>query len=348
MNMIPVELDLQGMRDCLLRRGTPRRVFFFEHAEAEPIKDAIVKRYGLMDGEGETDPNRRAWAREIRVQRFLGHELFRVRPPNWRITDKMAHEGDSWENEHGGPIQTWADFESFPWVDPAEVDFSQLEWYEKNLPLDMGVYVTTHIWEHVRVLMGFEAFCYKLYEEPELVDAVAAKVGEFNLALARALCGFRSVFAVYGSDDLGFKTATIIQPDVLREKILPWHRRMAAEAHDRGKLYLLHCCGDVTEIMDDLIDDVGIDAKHSFEDVIEPVTEAKARWGARVALLGGLDVDLIVRADEETIRSRVRDTLDVCQPGGGYCLGLGNWVTDYIPLENYLVVLDEGRRYGRG
>jgi len=41
----------------------------------------------------------------------------------------------------------------------------------------------------------------------------------------------------------------------------------------------------------------------------------------------------------------VRRTLAVCQPGGGYCLGTGNSVANYIPLDNYLAMLDEGRRW---
>jgi uroporphyrinogen decarboxylase len=48
------------------------------------------------------------------------------------------------------------------------------------------------------------------------------------------------------------------------------------------------------------------------------------------------------------VRRRVRETLDVCQPGGGYCLGTGNSVSNYVPVDNYLAMLDEGRRYGRG
>ena len=133
-------------------------------------------------------------------------------------------------------------------------------------------------------------------------------------------------------------------PDYIADKFLPWHRQMASYAHERGKLFFFHCCGKVDPLMDVLIDEVGIDAKHSFEENVVPVTEAKRRWGERVALLGGLDVDFIARSPIEAIRRRVRATLDICQPGGGYCLGLGNWVTDYIPVENYLAVLDEGRR----
>ncbi|MCD6302234.1 MAG: uroporphyrinogen-III decarboxylase-like protein, partial [Anaerolineae bacterium] len=75
------------------------------------------------------------------------------------------------------------------------------------------------------------------------------------------------------------------------------------------------------------------------------VIEHKRLYGDRLAALGGIDVDFLCRADEEAIRRRVRNTLDACMPGGGYCLGTGNSVANYIPLENYLIMLDEGRRW---
>jgi uroporphyrinogen decarboxylase len=205
---------------------------------------------------------------------------------------------------------------------------------------------TVTVWEPLRKLLGYENLCLKLYDDPALVDEAARRVGEYYLALTRGLSSFKCIFTIYGSDDFGYKTATMVSPDVLRQTILPWHKRTASCAHAQGKFYFLHACGRNDAIMDDLIDDVKIDAKHSFEDNIHPVTEAKALWGERITLLGGLDVDFIARATEAEIRERVRQTLDACLPGGGYCLGLGNWVTSCIPLDNYLTVLDEGRRYG--
>jgi uroporphyrinogen decarboxylase len=151
---------------------------------------------------------------------------------------------------------------------------------------------------------------------------------------------------LYVSDDLGYKTATMLPPADLRRLILPWHKRFAELAHARGKLVFLHSCGQMYDLMDEYIDDVKIDAKHSFEDVIMPVTEAKRRYGVRLTLLGGMDVDFLARADEASIRARTRDYLDLCMPGGGYFLGTGNWVTHYIPLDNYLAMLDEGRKWG--
>ena len=107
----------------------------------------------------------------------------------------------------------------------------------------------------------------------------------------------------------------------------------------------MHSCVQLKEIMDDLIDDVKIDGKHSYEDTILPVTEAKIIYGQRVALLGGIDMDFLCRSDHASIRQRIRETLQSCMPGGGYCLGTGNTVANYIPLENYLTMLDEGRSF---
>ena len=53
--------------------------------------------------------------------------------------------------------------------------------------------------------------------------------------------------------------------------------------------------------MDDIID-AGVDAKHSFEDQIMPVTEVKRRWGKRISILGGIDVDFLCHASIEQVR----------------------------------------------
>lgn len=342
----PVTLDLGRLRDVLLRRREPDRVFQFEHGIAANVKDEIAARFSI-DGSALPAANEAEarWAREIAVQRALGFEIFRVWLPGAEF-DVAGSLNTTWGEEGAGPIQSWDDFDRYPWPDPAAIDYSQLEFYEKRLPDDMGVYHVVKGWEVVRELFGFASFCVKMYEEPDLVEAVIRRVGEFHVTLTETLCQFRSVFAVYGADDYAYKTSTMMSPGYIVDHLLPWHARMSELAHAREKLYFFHCCGKVDPLMDHLIDEVKIDAKHSFEENVVPVVQAKRRWGDRLGLLGGLDVDFIARQPEEAIRQRVRETLDACQPGGGYCLGLGNWVTSYIPVDNYLAVLDEARRYG--
>lgn len=98
--------------------------------------------------------------------------------------------------------------------------------------------------------------------------------------------------------------------------------------------------------MDDIIE-CGIDAKHSYEDQVMEVTDFKEKYGDDLAVLGGIDVDFLCRASEEEIRARTREVLEACMPGGGYALGTGNSVANYIPVKNFLAMLDEGWKFGR-
>jgi len=164
-----------------------------------------------------------------------------------------------------------------------------------------------------------------------------------HLARYRAKADVEEVGALVISDDLGFKTQTMIGPDDLRKYVLPIHRKLAKIAHDAGKPCLLHCCGNLSEIMEDIIEYVGIDAKHSYEDSILPVTEAKRLYGDRIGILGGFDVDRLCRSSVEEVREYTRMLLDMGKDGG-YCLGSGNSIAPFVPVENYLAMLDEAWR----
>jgi len=353
---IPVKPDGEALLRNLRREGTPERVHFMELGIDGEIAQAVMQRFGLGQSVAQDDPVRHHRL-GIELHRFLGYDYYPCHLGHAGFPrDKLAvadtapdgqrREQRSWTNEHEGPIQTWEDFERYPWPDPAKADTSALEWCSENLPDDMCLRCgACQVFEQVTWLMGYEGLCLAIHDQSDLVDAMFQRVGELHYGFAEVICQFPRVDFLFGGDDMGFRTQTMVGPQVLMEKSIPWHAKMARLAHEHGKLYLLHSCGKLGAIMPALIE-AGIDGRHSFEDVIEPVTEAKRKWGEHMAVLGGIDVDFLARAGEAAIRRRVRDTLDICQPGGGYCLGSGNTVANYIPVENYLVMLDEGRRYG--
>ena len=113
----------------------------------------------------------------------------------------------------------------------------------------------------------------------------------------------------------------------------------------RSERVVLHCCGYVNSVMEDLISDVGIDAKHSFEDAIEPVTSFKAWYGDRIGVVGGIDMDVLARSSPEAVAEYTRKVLEECAPSGGYALGTGNSVANYIPMENFFAMLKEGWKF---
>ena len=349
--------DIKELLAVIRREKQPGRVHHFELYLDEEIREAAAHRFGLLDGISDSDPYRK-FKRDILVHRRLGYDTFRcavTRKDIFDIPDLKAVDtagaGQSrgergWIEEHHGPIGSWEDFENYAWPEIKNIDFGIMDWMETNLPENMGVFdLTAHILELVVFLIGYETLCYKIYDEPELVDAVCEKIGDFYIEYTKQLCDYRTTCLVFGSDDMGFKTGPFFAPDFLRTKILPWHAKYAEIAHASGRPYLIHACGQLEEIMEDFIGTVKIDAKHSFEDTILPVGDAFRIYGDRISILGGLDVDFLCRSGEEAIRARVRATLDACMTGKGYCLGTGNSVANYIPLENYLTMIDEGMRY---
>ncbi len=356
---VPITPNFDGLLRCICRQGAPDRAYNIELFVDPEVLAAAAERFGIGRDLNHNDPFY-ALRREIAIQRFLGYDTFRVRlagfdfPLRWdAAADTTQQAGQQrasreWVEEHKGPIQSWADFERYPWPSVKNLDLRPLEWLEKNLPDDMRVHeLTAHVLENVSWTLGYETLCYMVHEDPDLVEAISARIGELYLEHARVLCQFRCVGVIWGSDDMGFKTQPLLSPEMLRRWILPWHKKTAELAHAHGKPYLLHACGNLESFMEDLIDDVKIDAKHSYEDAILPVTEAFRRYGRRIGILGGIDMDFLCRADESSIRRRVRQTLEECHAQGGYCLGTGNTVANYMPLENYLVMLDEGRRFTR-
>lgn len=345
LNLPPVKLDLDGFHRNLRREGTPDRVYYFEHGVADTMQEALHERFGIWQG---IDPasDTAAWDRLIATHRFLGQEYFRVFPPGARLVAPRK-EGE-WTQEGRGAVSTREEFEAFAWPDPADADLSVLDYCETALPPDMRAFHVIDLWEVARDLMGFETICFALYEDPDLVGAIFERVGTFLEGVLSRCLPYACYGAVYLADDLGHKTSLMIPPDMIRRFILPWHRRLSDLTHRHGKLLFFHSCGQMYEMMDEYIDDVKIDAKHSFEDNVLPVEEVKRRYGNRLSLMGGIDVDLLARSDPDRIRQKTRQVLDACLPGGGYCLGSGNWVTHYIPLENYLAMLDEARHYRPG
>jgi len=350
--------DWQGLVDNILRKGTPRRVHHIELFHDAEIRDAITDRFDLMAGVRADDPDYER-KRLIAVNRFCGFDhvsvgLTDVEMPTNRLlaadsASLVRAGGRYFQDEHAGPIMSWEDFEKYPWPDPSKPSTTrELEWFQTNLPEGMCIVCHTgHFCEFLCWLMGYETLCYALYDQRDLVGALAEKILELHLAEMKRFLEFDRVRLIWGSDDMGFKTGLLLSAADMRRFVLSGHKKLAEMAHAAGRAYLLHSCGRLDDIIDDLIDDVKIDAKHSFEDTIEDVRDAKGAYGRKIALLGGIDVDFLCRSDEAAIRKRVRETLDVCLPGGGYCLGTGNSVANYVPLDNYLAMVDEGMLYGR-
>ena len=331
------------------RQGEPERLPFAEFSHDYEIMAAI-------QGPSPSDPDGAA-AWRAKFWRDLGYDYitqgtdigFPTTSLTVADTAPLSHGQRGWQNESTGPIMSWEDFEKYLWPQVTPAAVRSIETLSRHLPDGMKICATIPggPFENLTFLMGFETFSYALVDQPDLVAAIAHRVGQALCDLVEITSAMDSVGAQWLNDDMGFKGGTMASPEALRKYIFPTQKRICEIVHRRGKPVLLHSCGKLDGITDTLIDDVGIDAKHSFEDVIMPVWQAKARWGNRMALLGGVDMDVLARGSEEQVRAYTRKCIEGCAPGGGYALGSGNTVANYVPVANYLAMLDEGWKVGR-
>ena len=342
--------DFDRVMTVLCREGEPDRVPFFELFHDAQIIEAVMGRPTPREPH-EWRQYRMEFMSKLGYDYVVGYHTFAFPGAEALLADDTAVHSKGqrrWQHEDLGRISSWEDLEQYDWPRIEDASFEDLEKLEPMLPDGMKVTATLPggVLENLCRIFGYAPLCYALIDAPDLVEAVVDKIGEAELAVYRVLCEMDHVGALWLNDDLGFKTQTMISPKHLRQFVFPWHKRLVEYAHDHGKPVMLHACGNLREVMDDLIETVEIDAKHSFEDVIQPVGEFKRHYGARVAALGGIDVDVLARGTEGQVRKYTRKAIEDCAPGGGWALGSGNSVANYIPVQNFLAMLDEGRRVG--
>ena len=247
-----------------------------------------------------------------------------------------------------GPIQSRADFERYPFDELPGIFWAtyqpRLDAIREALPPGMKAFggCGYGIFESSQDLVGFESLCVMQYEDPELFAELFRRIGDLYVTLwSRMIRDYSDIFVFFRmGDDLGHKASTMLAPPVIREHLFPQYKRVIDLVHQSGKRFLLHSCGCIFEVMEDLLA-LGIDAKHSNEDQIAPFDLWVERYAGRIGLLGGVDVnELCLQKPQEIFDSVVEKGKRFRAHAKGYALGSGNSIPEYVPVDGYLAMIE--------
>ncbi len=250
-----------------------------------------------------------------------------------------------------GPIQSQSDFDAYPWDELPSRFWTaatpRLDALVAALPPGMKAVggIGNGVFELAEALVGMEYLPFMQVDAPDLYARLFQSIGDLMAALWSEFMPrySRHFVACRFGDDLGFKSSLLTNPATVRQHILPQYRRVIDSIHAAGGLFLWHSCGCIFEIMEDVIA-LGIDAKHSNEDAIAPFDRWIADYGERIGLLGGFDMDFLCSADARTVRETVIERgARYRATAHGYALGSGNSIPDYVPVENYLAMVEAGQ-----
>ncbi|MFZ5516924.1 MAG: uroporphyrinogen decarboxylase family protein [Candidatus Zhuqueibacterota bacterium] len=326
----------------------PARLPIYEHLISPGIMEKILNiRFADLAGGDDADVNEffRQYCRFFRDMTYdvVSFEIC--------ITSFLPDNGAIMGGKPG-PIQSRADFEKYPWDEiprrfwaVAEKQFRALV---EALPPGMKAVggIGNGVFEISEDLVGFEYLAYMMAEDPLLFGDIYKKTGDLMTTiweefLARHCDGF--VACRFG-DDLGFKTSTLLAPATIRGHIIPQYRRVVNLVHRAGFPFLWHSCGNIFEIMDDVIA-IGIDAKHSNEDAIAPFDVWINRYNDSIGFLGGIDLDVLCLDKPEVVFEKVvsqgRKFRNMAK---GFALGSGNSIPDYVPVQGYLAMIEAAQK----
>ena len=96
----------------------------------------------------------------------------------------------------------------------------------------------------------------------------------------------------------------------------------------------------------DRIIECGVDTIHPIEPKAMDIAEVKQRYGDKLSMIGNVDVDLLARGTEEEIRQNVRSNIEKVGTSGGYIVGSGNSIPEYVKFENYVAMLNAAKEFG--
>ncbi len=251
-----------------------------------------------------------------------------------------------WANEGQGIVSSFEDLEKLNLPTKETIDYSHFEQIKDLLPEGMGVIaqygdIFTMTWE----LMGFEGFSLALFENPNLIRALNQQIGDLILSMFEYFVQSDVVSAIWYSDDIAFSSGLLTSPEVLDQYFFPWLKAIGQLARTYHKPFIYHTDGKLWDVMDRIIA-CGVDALHPIEPKAMDLAEVKKRYGSQLCLIGGVDVDLLSRGTPEQVAQQVKRNIEVAAFNGGYCVGSGNSIPDYVPFENYLALLKAARKYG--
>jgi uroporphyrinogen decarboxylase len=273
----------------------------------------------------------------------------------WGVTWQRSDTASPYINIKG-PLQhlespTAADVDALPWPDPTapEIIDGLRDYFLKmreetdyaliiRLRNVGGLYLAQR-------LRGFGEYLMDLVVNQSFAEALqergAVMVCEFARTVLEEVGDL--VDGVSWADDLGMQTQPLMNPELYRKAIKPYHQRLGntIRSNTDAKV-ILHSCGAIQPLLGDLID-CGVD-------VINPVqvnasgmdpAELKKEFGADLSFWGGIDTQQILPfGTVEDVVREVRARKNDLGDKGGWTVAAVHNIRAEVPPENVIAMYD--------
>lgn len=313
-----------------------------------PDDEAVLRHIG--------DDFRRVYARFVGPSWAHPTEGLTCHGATYRSPFGVERRGYGYGQPFSHPLEhasTLREIHDYPWPDPAWMDPSDIraqaaQWNGQYAILggDWSPFFHDAI-----DLLGMENMLIKMYEQPELVDAVLTRIVDYYFDVSQrifdAAADVIDIFFI--GNDFGTQTGPVMSPALFRRFILPHLKRLVDLGHAYGLKVMLHCCGGFYPLIPLMIE-IGLDGLQSLQPCARGMDPAqlKRAFGDKIVLNGCIDTHhVLIKGTPESVRARTREILEIMKPGGGYVASPSHdYVLPETPVENVLALYETVQEYG--
>lgn len=198
------------------------------------------------------------------------------------------------------------------------------------------------LYERAWTLRGMENLMMDFIDHPQFVHELLRAIADYNIAQAKEALKY-DIDAVYFGDDWGQQRGLQMGPRTWREFIYPELRRMYGVVRGAGRFVMIHSCGDVDEVFDDLVA-AGVNCFNPFQPEVMDVYTLLPQYRGRLAFHGGMSTQRTLPfGSVEEVRAESTRLLDL-GGDGGFIFAPAHDVEGDVPLENMLAAIDTVQR----
>lgn len=285
----------------------------------------------------------------------------------WRHDAETDIYYDQWKIGYKrNPDGYYYNFATHPLADAEEPeDIEAFEFFTPNERMTAGLEerIASFKGEYCLVLEGFRESCFGLPSalrghENFYMDLISDD-GMADALLDKIVAHFKNqadyiidrlggkVDIVKVADDLGTQNSLLISPETYRDMIKPRQAELYRHIKEKtGCKILLHSCGAISPIIDDLIE-IGVDALNPVQisaDGMEP-SYLKKTFGDRITFWGGgIDTQKVLSfGSPDDVRREVRKNIELFRDGGGYVFAPVHNIMPGVPVDNILAMYETYR-----
>ncbi|MHA1886027.1 MAG: uroporphyrinogen decarboxylase family protein [Promethearchaeota archaeon] len=242
-------------------------------------------------------------------------------------------DGNIYPDYYGGMIKDRKDWESFSKPDFKEIYQDTKKFYKKVLRnckdirdeiCFMAQNLLTSVFPPVWQGMGMNNFARALKNDPKLIKERFDFTTEFVLTAFKAYSDCGAKIFVEGGD-LAFRTGPMVNPKYFDQYLLPCYQEVTNAVHDWGGKIMLHSDGDITTLLDFIIES-GFDGLQCLElPYVDPVL-VKKKVGHKLCLSGNIDTRYtLYKATKQEVEKAVLDAITAMGEGGGFIISPANF-----------------------